>query len=409
MLFLATTINYMDRQVIGVLKPNLMKELGWSEIDFSNVVFAFQVAYAAGYLFVGRLIDRLGVRVGLGLAVVAWSLAAMAHGLARTVVGFATARFWLGLSEGGNFPAAIRAVSYWFPKRERALATGLFNAGSNVGALITPLAVPWLTVKFGWPMAFYATGAIGLLWLVGWLAVYRDPERHPRVGAAELALIRSDPPDPPARVPWLHLLRHRPTWAVAAGMFLTAPVWWFYLYWVPGYLHDEHGLSLLEIGPPLVVIYLLTDVGSIGGGWISSRLIKIGWSVDAARKTAFLVCALCVLPVFAVSRVSNLWVAVVLIGVAAAAHQGFSANLYTLASDTMPRGTVASVVGFAGMCGAIGGMLAAKIVGYVLEWTHNYALLFGGASVAYLVALGIIHLLVPRIAPVFPDTPPRGD
>ncbi|MBN1509614.1 MAG: MFS transporter [Sedimentisphaerales bacterium] len=427
LLFFATTLNYIDRQVIGILKPELAKELGWNEIDYSNIVFAFQIAYAIGYAGAGRLIDRLGVRLGYALAVLFWSLAAMAHALTRlippetklgdwlastsqtqhgllvipmTVLGFMAARFALGLAEGGNFPAAVKTVSEWFPKKERALATGIFNAGSNVGALVAPLLVPWLTLRFGWPMAFLVTGGLGIIWLVVWWPLYQDPDKHPRVSPAELAYVRSDPPDPVVKIPWLSLLRYRQVWAVVVGMFLSAPIWWFYLYWIPDFLNKKYGLNLLQLGPPLVVIYLMTDVGSIGGGWLSSWLLKRGWSVNAARKTAMLVCALCVVPVFAASSVSNLWVATLLVGLAASAHQGFSANLYTLVSDTAPRKVVSSIVGLGGMAGAIGGMLIAKLAGYILEWTGEYRLLFLIAACAYLVNLLIIHLLNPRLAPM---------
>ncbi len=398
MLFFATTVNYIDRQVIGVLKPTLQEELGWSEIDYGNIIFSFQMAYAAGYLVTGRLMDRVGVRVGFSLAVALWSIAAVGHGLVRSVLGFCVARFGLGLAEGGNFPAAVKTVSDWFPKKERALATGIFNAGSNVGALLTPLMVPWLAIHWGWPAAFFVTGGLGLLWLLAWLAIYDRPERHPRVSAAELAYIQSDPPDPVQKISWLQLLGHRQTWAFMVGMFLTSPVWWFYLYWVPDFLHKQHGLNLIHLGPPLVVIYLMTDVGSVLGGWFSSRLIKRGWSVLGGRLFAMLVCALMVVPVFLVSSVSNLWVAVLLIGLAASAHQGWSANLFTLVSDTMPRHSVASVVGLGGFAGAIGGMGIAQFVGYILETTGSYRLPFLLAASAYPLALAIIYILLPRRA-----------
>ena len=428
LLFFATTLNYIDRQIIGILKPVLGQELGWNEVDYSNVVFAFQVAYAIGYAGAGRLIDRMGVRLGYALAVLFWSLAAMAHALTRfipietklgdlvssaaqttqhglwlipaTVLGFGAARFALGLAEGGNFPAAVKTVSMWFPKKERALATGIFNAGSNVGALLAPLIVPWLTIALGWPWAFCITGALGILWIIAWRMYYQDPEKHPRVSEAELAYIRSDPPDPAVKIPWLSLLRHRQTWTFVVGTFLSAPIWWFYLYWIPDFLNKEHGLDLVHLGPPLVAIYLMTDVGSIGGGWLSSWLLKRGWSVNAARKTAMLVCALCVVPVFAASSVKNLWLATFLVGLAASAHQGFSANLYTLVSDTAPRKVVSSIVGIGGMAGAIGGMFIAKLAGYVLEQTQSYHLLFTIAASAYLVNLLLIHLTNPRLKPM---------
>jgi ACS family hexuronate transporter-like MFS transporter len=428
LLFFATTLNYIDRQVIGILKPELSQQLGWNEIDYSNIVFAFQVAYAIGYTGAGRLIDRIGVRRGYFLAVLLWSLAAMAHALTRwipteakvgdwtasmasvtgnwllvmpmTVLGFSAARFALGFAEGGNFPAALKAVSLWFPRKERALATGIFNAGTNVGILIAALLVPWLTLAFGWPMAFLMTGVLGFAWLAAWGLYYRDPEVYPHLSPAELAHIRSDPPDPVVKIPWLALLRYRQTWAIAIGMFLCAPIWWFYLYWVPDFLNKQYELDLLHLGPPLVVIYLMTDVGSVGGGWLSSWLLKRGWSINAARKTTMLVCALCVVPVFMASRVSGLWTATLLVGLAASAHQGFSANLYTLVTDTAPRQAVSSVVGIGGMAGAIGGMLSAKLIGYILQWTGSYAALFGIAATAYLVNLAIIHALNPRLEPM---------
>jgi len=400
LLFLATTINYIDRQVIGILKPTLMSDLGWNENDYANVVSAFQAAYAIGYCGGGWFMDRVGLRLGYASAVVVWSLAAIGHAFMRTVSGFSFMRFGLGLAEGGNFPAAIKAVSEWFPKRERALATGIFNSGTNVAVIITPLLVPWLTLHWGWPSAFWVTGALGLMWLVPWLLFYRSPGNHPSLSARELAHIQTDPPDPPVTVKWRELLRHRQTWAFTAGMTMVAPVWWFYLFWTPGFLHDRHGLDLKSFGPPLIIIYLIADAGSITGGWFSSWLLKRGWSLNAARKTAMLVCALAVVPVFAASTVSNIWVTTLLIGLAAAAHQGFAANLYTLVSDTAPRRVVSSIVGIGGAASAVAGMVAAKATGYVLEWTGSYVLLFAGASVAYLIALLVIHLINPRHEPM---------
>lgn len=398
LLFFATTINYVDRQVIGVLKPTLSADLGWSEIDYGTITFWFTAAYAAGYLFAGRLMDVIGVRLGYTLAVAVWSLAAMAHGLVRTVMGFSMARAVLGLAEGGNFPGAIKTIGEWFPKKERALATGIFNAGSNLGPIVTPLVVPWLTLAYGWPAAFLFTGAVGFVWLGIWLWVYRSPEHQPRLGAEELAFIRSDPPDPPERVPWLGLLRFRATWAAIVGMGLTWPVWWFYLFWLPDFLSKRFDLDLKTIGLPLVVVYLVADVGSIGGGWLSSALIRRGWSVNAARKTALVTCALLVVPVFFAGQVADKWAAVFLISMAAAGHQGWSANLYTFVSDTMPLRTVSSVVGMGGFTGAVLGMFNAKFVSYLLEKTQsNYTLLFALVPAMYLIAFFGIHLLVPRI------------
>jgi ACS family hexuronate transporter-like MFS transporter len=411
LLFTATTINYIDRQVIGILKPTLQSEIGFNEIDYGNIVFSFQLAYAIGLILVGLLMDRLGTRKGLSLAVVVWSIAAMAHAWARSVAGFVAARFALGLGESGNFPASIKTVAEWFPKRERAFATGIFNAGTNIGAVVAPIVVPWITLRYGWPWAFIVTGLIGFGWLGFWMALYRRPEEHPRLGAAELAYIRSDPPDPPqAQVSWARLLRYRQLWAFAIGKFLTDPVWWLYLFWLPDLLHRNYGLNLTNMGLPLVVIYLVADIGSVGGGWLSSSLIKRGWSVNAGRKTAMLICALCVVPIVFASRASSLWGAVALIGLATAAHQGWSANIFTTASDMFPRRAVGSVVGIGGMAGSLGGMLIAKVTGYVLQWTGSYVAIFILAGSIYLVALGIIHLLVPALEPArLDDAPPlRG-
>ncbi len=402
LLFFAATINYIDRQVIGILKPTLKTELGWDEIAYSNVVFWFQAAYALGFIVMGRLMDWLGTRKGFSFAIVFWSIAAMAHSLASSVMTFSTARFALGLGEAGNFPAAIKTVAEWFPKKERALATGIFNAGTNVGALITPLSVPVIVRFWGWRWAFIITGALGFFWLIAWLALYQKPHEHKRCKQAELDYINSDPPDKETKIPWARLLPHRQTWAFAIAKFMTDPIWWFYLFWIPGFLHDQYKVpadSITSFGLPLVVIYLAADVGSVGGGWLSSSLIKRGWPIARARKTAMLVCALCVVPIVFVSQTSNIWVAVALIGLAASAHQGWSANVFTMTSDLFPRRAVGSVVGIGGMAGAVGGMLIAKIVGYVLQWTGSYLPIFIIAGSTYLLALLFVHLLVPRFAP----------
>ncbi len=418
LLFFAATINYVDRQVISILKPTLQAEFGWSEIDYSDIVFAFQLAYAIGLLISGRIMDRIGAKLGFAIAIVLWSLAAMAHAEAAvfgrwvaaafalagltysaSVAGFIAARFALGIGEAGNFPASIKVVAEWFPRRERAFATGIFNSGTNIGAVVAPLVVPWITLAYGWYWAFIATGAIGFVWLAFWWLLYGSPERHPRVGPAELAHIRSDPAETTAALPWSTIMSHRQTWAFAIGKFLTDPIWWLYLFWIPDFLNRNHGIDLRTVGPPLVAIYLIADVGSIGGGWLSSALIKRGWTVNAGRKTAMLVCALAVLPMVFASGAKDLWVAVTLIGIAAAAHQGWSANLFTTVSDMFPRQAVGSVVGFGGMMGAIGGMLIAKLTGYILDASGSYVPVFLMAAFAYIVALTIIHLLVPRLEP----------
>jgi ACS family hexuronate transporter-like MFS transporter len=400
LLFLATTINYIDRQVIGILKPDLQKDIGWSEIEYSNVVFAFTFAYAVSLLVMGRVIDWMGTRRGFTFSVVWWSVAAMAHALAHSVFGFGAARFALGLGEGGNFPASIKTVAEWFPKRERALATGIFNAGTNVGAIVTPILVPWIVLHWGWRPAFVATGAVGFLWVALWLAYYRPPDEHPGLRAAERDYIRSDPAEgPPGRVPWKTLLPHRQTWAFAVGKFMTDPFWWVYLFWIPDFLQRNYGLDLKGRGLPVAVIYVVSSIGSVAGGWLSGALIQRGWSVNAARKTTMLACALGVVPIVFASQAKSVWVAVGLVSLAAAAHQGWSANIFTTASDMFPKQAVGSVVGIGGLAGGIGGMLIVKVVGYVLEWTGSYVPVFLMAGCAYLIALLVMHLLAPRLAP----------
>lgn len=425
LLLFAAIINYADRQVIGILKPTLVETFQWAdERVYSSIVFCFQLAYAIGFLFAGRFMDAVGVRRGFAISVSLWSVAAMAHGAAGWVttwklpvlnldastgfavvtlvgaaVGFALARFALGLGESGAFPASIKTVAEWFPKNERALATGVFNAGTNVGALVTPLLVPWIALHWGWQWAFLLTGALGFLWVAAWLLWYREPERHPRLGPAELAYIRTDPPDPEVKIPWRKLLPHRQTWAFVLGKFMTDPIWWLYLFWIPDFFHRNHHLDLKTIGLPLVVIYLVADVGSIGGGWLSGRFMRLGWTPNRSRKLAMLICALSVVPVMFAANVSHLWVAVGLVSIAAAAHQGWSANLYTLTSDMFPRKAVGTVVGLGGAGGAVGGMFIAMLVGAVLQETGSYVPVFILAGVAYLAALLVIHRLVPRLEP----------
>ena len=399
LLLLGTTKNYMDRQVLGVLKTTLQHDFSWNEIQYGNLVSAFQIAYAAGMLLVGGLIDRLGTRLGYALAMIFWSLASMGTALASSLTGFRMSRYALGFGEAAVFPASIKAVAEWFPKKERALATGIFNAGTNVGAIITPLIVPWIVLRWGWQGAFVGIGAIGFVWLFIWLLIYRKPEDHRGVSKEELDYIRSDPQEPAGKTKWVRLFPLRQTWAFAMGKFLTDPVWWFYLFWVPGFLQSKHGLALTGIGIPIMAIYLISDVGSVAGGWLSSSLIKRGWSVNAARKIAMLICAVGVLPVVFAYRVESTLSAVLLIGLAAACHQGFSANLYTLTSDMFPARAVGSVTGIGGMAGAIGGWLMAKVVGHVLEWTGSYMIPFAMAGSGYLLALIVIHALTPRLEP----------
>jgi ACS family hexuronate transporter-like MFS transporter len=399
LLLFGTTKNYMDRQVLGVLKTTLQQQFAWNEIDYANLVVTFQIAYAGGMLLAGPIIDRLGTRLGFSLAMIFWSLASMGHALCSSLNSFFVARFSLGLGEAGNFPASIKTVAEWFPKKERAFATGIFNAGTNFGAIITPLTVPWITYHGGWRAAFIFTGALGFVWLALWLWLYRSPSEHPRVSAKELAYIQSDPPQPTHRIKWTKLLPYRQTWAFVMGKFLLDPIWWFYLFWIPDFLQRQHGLRLTQIGLPILTIYLIADVGSVGGGWLSSTLINRGRSVNVARKTTMLICALCVTPIIFAYKMENLWGAVLLIGLAAAAHQGFSANLFTITSDMFPPQAVGSVVGIGGMAGGVGGMLIAKVVGYALQWTGSYLIPFVTAAVAYPIALAIIHALAPKLTP----------
>ncbi|WP_244655562.1 MFS transporter [Sphingomonas sp. CFBP 13603] len=400
LLFAATAINYVDRQMIGVLKPTISAELGWNETTYADVIFWFQAAYAIGYLSFGRIVDVLGARIGYSVAFVIWTLGHTLCGFAGNAFQFSAARVVLGLGEAGNFPAGIKAVSEWFPAKERAFATGVFNAGANIGAVITPLIVPIITIAFGWRMAFIITGAISLIWLVAWIAIYRRPREVAKLSPAELAHIESDPADPAKKIGWLKLLGYRETWAYALGKFLIDPIWWLFLFWTPDFLAKTYHLDLKSFGPPLVAIYLLSDVGSVAGGWSSSKLMKRGHSANFARKITMLACAFLVMPIFFAQYVDNLWLAVGIVGLATAAHQAFSANLYTIPSDMFPRGAVGSVVGIGGTVGAIGGMMMAKFTGYVLQTTGSYTLIFAVAGSTYLIAITVVHLLSPRLARV---------
>lgn len=397
LLFFAATVNYMDRQVIGLLKPTLQVQFGWTEEGYSNIVVAFQLAYGLGLLFIGKLIDRIGTRKGFSLAVLFWSVSAMAHAAAGSVFQFAAARFSLGIGESGSFPASIKAVAEWFPKKERALATGIFNSGTNVGAIVAPLIVPWLTLRFGWRMAFIGTGALGMVWIVLWLALYHRPEKSGLVSPGELAYIQSDPPETENTVPWRTLLKLRQAWAVGLAKMFTDPIWFVYLFWMPDFLNRNLKLDLRGMALPLFVIYSGASVGSIAGGWLSSSLLKRGWTLNASRKTAMLMCALAVTPIMLAAVIRDAWVAVGLVALAAGAHQGWSANIYTLASDMFPRSAVASVVGFATLLGAFSGMFISKAVGYILQSTGSYVPIFVLAGSAYLVALAFVQALAPRL------------
>jgi ACS family hexuronate transporter-like MFS transporter len=404
LLFAATAINYIDRQTIGVLKPTLQAELKWTEVSYADIVFWFQAAYAIGYLGFGPIIDRIGARAGYAVAFTVWTLAHIGHGFVHSITQFAVMRFTLGLGESGGFPSSLKAVSEWFPQKERALAVGIFNAGSNVGAIVTPLVVPAITLVWGWRAAFVVTGVATFVWLIAWLAVYRNPGVHPKLSPAELAYIRAgddvSSPKVSASVSWSKLLRVRETWAYALGKFLTDPIWWLYLFWLPDFLSKRYNLDLKSFGPPLVAIYLLSDIGSVVGGWGSSRLMKAGRSANAARKITMLICALAVTPIVFAQFVSHLWMAVAIIGLATAAHQAWSANLMTLPSDMFPRVAVGSVVGIGGTAGAVGGMLMSKYNGYILDVFGSYQPIFALAGGAYIAGIAVIHFFSPRLTRV---------
>ena len=400
LLFAATAINYVDRQMIGVLEPDyLRKEFHWTPGDYAQIVVYFQLAYAIGYLGFGKIVDWIGARLGYAAAVGVWTLFHVLHGGVSSITQFAMVRFGLGIGESGNFPAGVKAVTDWFPQKERALAIGVFNAGSNVGAIVTPLIVPVIAINYGWRAAFVVTGILGVLWVIAWLTLYRDPHTHKRVGAAELAYIRQDAADPLVKPKglWLKLLTKRETWAFALGKFFIDPIWWFYLFWLPSYLHDKYHLNLVGFGLPIAAIYLLSDGGSIAGGWLSGRLMKSGMTPNKARKLTMLICAFAILPVVLSQYIDHIWINVLIIGIAAAGHQAFSANLYTLPSDTFPRFAVGSVIGIGGTVGALGGMLFSMYIGKVLDSIGSYAPIFAVAGGSYFLALLSIHLLSPRL------------
>lgn len=398
LLFFATTLNYLDRQVLSILAPDLQKSLHWSEQDYGHLVAAFKFAYAVGLLGMGRFLDRVGTRRGYALGVAVWSLAGAAHALATGLVSFVAARVGLGLAEAVNFPAAVKTVAEWFPRRERAFATGIFNSGTNVGALLAPLIVPWLAVRYGWQSAFLGTGLLGSLWIVWWLVAFRSPALHTKLSAEERAWIMQDGPiDTGVAVPWRVLLSHRETITVCLLKFVTDPVWWFFLFWLPKFLNERFGVSLLELGPPMIVIYQVSSLGSIAGGWLSSTLIARGLSVDAARKRTILISGLFALPIFWASETQNLWTAVALVSLGTAAHQACSANIYTIVSDVFPQRAVGSVVGLAAFSGAIAGAIIAEVVGWMLQTTGSYVPIFGMFSVAYVVAWLVLRIGIPNI------------
>ena len=410
LLFFATTINYLDRQVIGLLKPTLELEYGWSESDYGNIVMAFSAAYALGLLLFGRIVDKIGTKLGYTISVLFWSIAAMLHAGVQSTLGFGAVRAFLGLSEAGNFPTAIKATAEWFPRRERALATGIFNSGTNIGAVIAPVAVPWILGAYGWRPAFLWTGAIGFIWLIFWWIFYEVPERQKRLSKAEFDLIHSDSEtqedlaSKKASVPWLKLLGIRQTYAFIFGKLLTDPIWWFFLFWLPSYFAEAYNIDLKKPNLQLVIVYTATTIGSVGGGYLSSFLIRKGWLVFRARKVSMLFFAFCVTPIMLAPNAGNVWVAVSLISLAAAAHQAWSANIFTTVSDMFPKHAVSSVVGIGGMAGSIGGMLFPLLVGGLLDHykalgniVTGYNILFVICGFGYLIAWVIMHFLAPRM------------
>lgn len=411
LLFAITAINYMDRQIIGLLKPMLEREFNWTEVDYSNIVATFQVAYAIGSILMGMFIDKIGVRRGMVVVAFFWSLATAAHafvyefdlwGLTITsTVGFMFARIALGIFEGGNFPAAIRSVSTWFPRKEVALATGVFNSGSNVGAIVAPIIVPLIASLLGWRLSFVTLGVLGMVWILFWIALYSTPEKSKFVSAQERDYIAKDPAGDGVtqkKIPWISLLKYSQVRAFAVGMFISSPIWWFYLFWMPSFLHKQFNLEVHDQMPLLATIYLMACFGSVGGGWISSKLIAAGKSLNFSRKAALLICALFVCPVFFAPHTSSPWLVAILVGFAGAAHQGYSANLYSVVGDVAPKNIVASITGLGTTFASVGAIALSKSVGYILDATNNnYTIIFAFASVAYVVATLLMHLISPKL------------
>ena len=399
MVFFATTLNYIDRAALGIMQPVLAKAMSWTAQDYANINFWFQAGYAIGYVLQGRLIDRIGVKTGFALAVAVWSLAAAAHGAVASIVGFMVCRFVLGLAEAGNYPSCIKTIRQWFPVGERAIATGIFNAGTNVGAMVTPLLIPFIMTVWGWQVAFYVIGGVGILWLIFWIKTYYNPESHPTVKRGELEYIQHGHEEAEQDLSMAKVLRLRATWAYAIGNMLTAPVFWFYLYWLPPYLNKQYnlGISVVQMGLPLIVIFLAADVGSIFGGVLSSSMIGRRMKPITARLLSMFLCAVCIVPVIFASSASGVWAAVGFISLAIAAHQAWTVNLWSLAMDMAPKKAVSSAFGVGGTCGAIGGMFMTQLVGYVLTTTdNNYSILFMMVPAAYMIALVWVYLVAPR-------------
>lgn len=409
LLFLATTINYIDRQIIGLLKPTLEKEFAWTEVDYANIVFWFQVMYATGYLIAGRFVDKVGAKIGYGVSVLFWSIAAMLHGFMRSTMGFAIMRGGLGFWEGGNFPSAVKSIAEWFPMKERSIASGIMISGTTVGPILAPGIVIWLAERFSWQISFIVTGAIGLIWVALWWFLYDKPERTKRLNQSELKYIQADTPGLPAttgNVSWLMLLRQKATWGFLGAQLLTDPVWWFYLFWLPSYLASS-GMNRADIAFPITIVYAVTAVLSIAGGWLSSYFIRIGWTLNASRKVTLLICVLMALPVTMIRFSNDVWVSIMIVAVAAAAQTIWKGVLLTSVTDQFPKNVVSSVSGIGGLGGAVGGILAAKGVGILLDAykakgdiTAGYDLIFVLCGLAYIIAIFIFHIMSPRLARV---------
>lgn len=405
LIFFATTINYIDRQVIGLLKPYIQDDLGWTEADYGYIVTAFQVAYGIGMLACGRMLDKLGSKIGYSIAIIVWSLGAVLHAAARSVVGFGAARAVLGLGEAGNFPAAIKVIAEWFPKRDRAFATGVFNSGTTIGAIIAPIIVTAITLQWGWRWAFIITGLLGFIWVVAWWLVYKAPEKNAKVNAAELAYIHSEEEketevisenkSEERVVSWNELFSHRQTYAILFSRFVTDWVWWFFLFWTPDFLNKTHGVDLKATVLPLIIIYTMSSIGGIYGGHVSSQFVRLGRSLDFARKTTILLFALLVLPLNALPYIHNIWIVVLIIGLATSTHQAWASNIFTIVSDVYPKQVVGSMTGISSVGGAVGGALASSFVGLILEWTGSYATIFMIASTMYILAWLTLKLFVP--------------
>ena len=408
LLFTVTTINYIDRQILGLLEPVLAKDLNWSEIDYSRIVMAFTACYALGMLFYGKLIDRIGTKLGYSISVTVWSIAAMLHAAASSTFGFGAARALLGLGESGNYPAGVKTVGEWFPKKERSLAIGILDSGSTIGACIGPILVPWLLAVYGWQAAFIVTGSFGFIWLILWRIFYSTPAKQKRLSKAELNYIQSDIEQEAAgntnKVSWGQLLRLKQTWAFIAGKFFTDPIWFFFLFWLPSYFNTHFDLDLTKPSLPLVIVYSGTIIGGIGGGYLSSWLIKKGWPVYKARKAALLFAAFCVIPIIVTRYATDMWVVVALITLSVAANQAWSANIYSIVPDMFPKRVTSSVVGLGGMAGAIGSVLFPLFIGYILQFykdagniVSGYNIIFIVCGSSFLIAWIIIHFLVPRM------------